>query len=460
MNPATLPFLELSSLQITAGTFLVIVAIATSLFLKLDLEKDFFIASVRTTLQLLAVGYILTWIFGSNSLTVNLISLLVMSLAAAQAVTSRLKKKNWKLFWAAQAAIILGVWPLGILFVEILFNEAGYTQAAIFVPFMGVLLGNALSAISLTFLGLHRIQTENLLEIETFMSLGARSLEACQRLYRELLRQALTPILNGMTIVGIVSLPGVMAGQILGGVDPLIAAQTQILLMLLVLVTSIACSLTALGLFHIYFMPGWLHQKIKPWGFEISASIRLAVWGPSGSGKTRLLKSMNGLDHEEIRKNFFSRSELKPQKNPTAPAIYLDQKPYFIPGTVEQNLKWPFQFSRNSEQAFDSDHLSLLLRALEFSPSILNQSVQNLSGGEAQLIHLVRALLLKPEIIYLDEPTASLDSHRTALVESLLKNWLAGKSSHQLVIITHSQDQIHRFCTQTLDLKEGRLRHA
>lgn len=460
MNPIdSIVTQNIGFLQLAFGAVLITAAIFSSRLIKLDLEKDFLIASLRTTIQLLVVGFILRWILGSDSLVVNLSSLFVMSVAAGQAVTSRLKNKTFKLFVTAQAAIVIGVWPLGLISIGILFQPSTFAKAAFFVPFMGVLLGNALSAISLTFLGLQRVQIENMLEIETFMALGASPAEACRRLYRDLLRNSLTPILNGMTIVGIVSLPGVMAGQVLGGVDPLVAAQTQILLMFVVLITSLTGALAALAIFHLYFMPAWLRRRNSRWSFQTHEPNRLAVSGPSGAGKSRLLKSMAGLDAEAIRQNLFFKSGMAPDENSFQRMIYVHQKPFFVPGTVEQNLKWPFQFSANAHQTYDSESAIRYIELLGLNSKVLQQSVSNLSGGEAQLINLTRSLLLKPEIFYLDEPTASLDSLRTASVENLLNNWLAENSSRRLVLITHSSDQIKRFCTQTLYLDEGKLKY-
>lgn len=443
------------------GAFaLVLAAIALSRFLKLDLEKDFFVASLRTTLQLLAVGFVLRWILGSDSLAVNLTALLVMSVAASQAVSSRLKEKTFRIFLAVQAAVLVGVWPMGLAFLGVIFGESAYTKAALFIPFMGVLLGNALSAVSLTFLGLERIRSENLLEVETFLALGATPFEACKRLYRDLLRHSLTPILNAMTIVGVVSLPGVMAGQLLGGVDPMSAARTQILVMLLVLITAMLGSITALALFHSHFMPSWMHQRDKTCTLRIADCRQLALSGPSGSGKSRLLKSMTGLDDENIQKDFFSRFPLASREPVTGRQIYLHQKPHFVPGTVEENLLWPLRFRANAGCLGDESSILKHLQSLGISPAVLRQSATTLSGGESQMIHLLRCLLINPEILFLDEPTASMDSQRVALVEKLLNEWVAEKDQRRFVIITHSVEQIRRICTGVLDLKEGRFHNS
>ncbi|MDG0816411.1 ABC transporter permease [Bdellovibrio svalbardensis] len=447
---------DFGNLQIAMAFVLVLVAMAISKLLKLDLKKDFFIASLRTTLQLIGVGYILRWVFKSESLVVNLLILLVMTLVAAQAVTSRLKQKNLKYYVAALVALLASVWPLGFIALEVFFRAQALQQSIFFIPFMGVLMGNALSAISLAFVGLERVRAENILEIETFKALGANSFEACQRLYRDLLRNALTPNLNGMTIVGIVSLPGVMAGQLIGGVDPVTAARFQILVMFLILLTAMVGTLVALGLNHFFFMPSWLTSQEQPWSFPLEQHEKLVLSGPSGTGKSRLLKSMRLLDLESVRATLQNKSSVKLLESSSLKTQYLHQRAFFIPGTVEENLRWPFSFKNNSEKIYKADRIQKFLKKLGLPPDILQKNATTLSGGEGQLIHLIRSLQFDPQVLFLDEPSSSLDSQKTELLEAFLDEWTQQKN-HSLVMITHNRDQTKRFASKVLLLKDEGL---
>jgi putative ABC transport system permease protein len=447
---------DFGNLQIALAFVLVFIAMAISKFLKLTLEKDFFIASLRTTVQLIGVGYILRWVLKSESLSVNLLILLVMTLVAAQAVTSRLKQKSLKYYVASLIALLCSVWSLGFLALEVFFRAEAIHQSIFFIPFMGVLMGNALSAISLAFVGLERVRAENILEIETFKALGANSFEACQRLYRDLLRSSLTPNLNGMTIVGIVSLPGVMAGQLIGGVDPLTAARFQILVMFLILLTAMIGTLIALGLNHFYFMPAWLTSKEQAWNFNIKKGEKIALSGPSGTGKSRLLKSMSLLDLETVRLNLQTKSPIKLVEESSFKSQYLHQKAHFIPGTVEDNLRWPYQFKIHKQERYQEKATLGLLTQLGLPADILHKNATTLSGGEAQLVHLVRSLQFQPQVLFLDEPSSSLDAHRTELLENFLNQWVQ-ENSHRLIMITHNREQIKRFASKTLLLKDGGL---
>jgi putative ABC transport system permease protein len=447
------------TLEIAMLVGLMLFTIAISKFLKLDLEKDFLVASLRTTVQLIGVGYILRWVLKSDSVVVNIFILLVMTLAAAQAVTSRLKQKNRKFFYAACVALFASVWPLGFIIIELFFSSTALTHSLFFIPFMGVLMGNALSAISLAFVGLERVRGENILEIETFKALGANSFEACRRLYRELLRNALTPIINGMTIVGIVSLPGFMAGQLIGGVDPVTAARFQILVMFLILLTALLGALMALLLNHFYFMPTWLTAPNSAWNFITDSASKLVLSGPSGMGKSRLLKSMTGLDDQHIREDINSKLAAPLLENSSLKIQYLHQKAHFVPGTVLENLHKPFEYTAHSAESFNQTSVLEMLTLLGLPAEILGKNAMTLSGGEAQLVHLVRALQLNPQVLFLDEPSSSLDAQRTALLESFLNHWVQ-KSDHRLVMITHSQEQTKRFASKVLLLTEGGLAYA
>lgn len=453
MTPSSFYTQDFSNAAAAIAAIFVILSVVASKILRLDLEKDFLVAAFRTTVQLIAIGFVLRWIFQSDSLGINLVVLFAMTVAAAQAVTARLKERSWKIYGSAFATLAASTWPFGLLSMAFFFSPKALLQTAFFVPFMGVLLGNTLSAISLVFLGTQRVRSENLLEIETLKALGATPLEACRRLYRDTLKQSLTPILNGMTVVGLVSLPGVMAGQVIGGVDPLLAARFQILVMFLILFAAVAGTLFALFLHHIWFMPKWLTESHKQWGFLIASGEKWALMGPSGIGKSRLLKSIVGLDKEEIRLNAEKNLSLI-HREETRSYVYVHQKPHFVPGSVEENLRHPFQFRKHRETRYDDSFVKRFLTYFEIPQNILCQEASTLSGGEAQLIHLLRSLQLGPQVLLLDEPTASLDAGRTVKLEAFLNDWVQ-ESARSLVTITHLKDQSLRFASKVIIFESG-----
>ncbi|WP_413291159.1 ABC transporter permease [Bdellovibrio sp. HCB337] len=457
MNNAALFSQHFGNLQIAGASLLILFAIGISRFFKLNLGKDIFIASIRTTFQLIAVGYILRWLLHVDSLASNLLVLLVMTLVAAQAIHSRLKDKTWKIYFASVAALFGSVWPLGLVSIELFFGGAAFQESLFFIPFIGVLMGNALSSISLSFVGLERARKENLLEIETFKALGATPFEACHRLYNEVLRSALTPIINGMTVVGIVSLPGVMAGQLIGGVDPLIAARFQILVMFLVCFTAMTGSLLAVFINHYFMMPSWLLPKHASLGFNFNAGDRVLLQGPSGVGKSRLLKSLVGLDVSSVRDNLKIQNGLELTPVTENFTQYVPQKAFFVPGTALENLQLPYQFKKHQGEHYNPQFVSQSLSELGMSEDILQKNAMTLSGGEGQIVHLLRSLQLDPHVLFLDEITAALDPQRAQKVEEFLTTWVSAKPQRSLVLISHRAEQAQHFANKVLTLENSQL---
>lgn len=449
MSGSALYTQDFGNWQILMAFVLVIISMLISKKLTLKLETDFFIASIRTIVQLLSVGYLLRWILKTDSIFVNLFILLIMSLVAAHAITSRLKVKSFKIFIVSLISLVLSVWILGLVVLSVFFNHHALSQAVFFIPFMGVLMGNALTAISLTFIALERIRAENLLEIETFKALGANSFEACQRLYRDLLRSSLNPILNGMTVVGIVSLPGIMSGQLIGGVDPLVAARFQILIMFLILLTAMLGSLIAICASHYAFMPRWLLDSEVKLMFPSVMGDKLALSGPSGVGKSRLLKSMSNLDGATMSANLKEYFKLNVIDQNLFKVHYLHQRCFFIPGSVEENLRFPYLFQSNSNEIYDAIWAQKMFEKLGLSKELLEKNALTLSGGEGQLVHFIRGIMLNPQILFLDEPFSSLDSNKIVLLESFLNEWVQ-KEDRRFVLISHDQEQINRLATKVL----------
>jgi putative ABC transport system permease protein len=233
-------------LEIGICSLLVLMCAAISFWRKQYLEKDFLIGSARTFIQLITLGYALTWIFKNDSLLVILGVSLVMTLNSALHSKSRVEVKYKALLWDNFLATALAIWPLAIIGSALQHGNRLW-QAEVFLPLLGVLLGNTLNGISVgvDFFGTELKARKE--EVISLLALGATPREATRHINLRALKLAMTPTLNSMASMGIVSIPGMMFGQILGGNSPTDAAITQVIIMFL-LVTA-TYSATNLALF-------------------------------------------------------------------------------------------------------------------------------------------------------------------------------------------------------------------
>jgi putative ABC transport system ATP-binding protein len=200
----------------------------------------------------------------------------------------------------------------------------------------------------------------------------------------------------------------------------------------------------------------WLIRDVT---FTVTSGDRIAIVGPSGAGKTvllRLLALLDSPDEGEIR---FRR---RPILDPDYPCyrsqvVYLHQRPHLLEGTVELNLRWPFRLKVHHQQHYDPARVVEDLARLHRPASFLERSTADLSGGEAQIVALLRAMQLGPLVLLLDEPTASADPATTRAIEQLVLDWCEADSRRALLCVTHQPDQVRRWTRRTLPLSQGRI---
>lgn len=210
---------------------------------------------------------------------------------------------------------------------------------------------------------------------------------------------------------------------------------------------------------------GRLHREKSNWllrdiSLAIGAGDRIALTGPTGSGKTVLLRSLAMLDAVEEGTILWEGNPPKPDEVPgyRARAIYLTQQAKLFEGTVEQNLQLAYSLAVHRDRAYARDHILTYLDHLGRDKHFLALDVANLSGGEMQIVALLRAIQLDPTILLLDEPTASLDEATTRQIEQLVSDWMSVADTRRAFVwVTHDAAQANRVAKRTLHFRDGQL---
>jgi putative ABC transport system permease protein len=243
-------YIPISLEQVALAALLMLVDIVLSLWLRLGLERRLIVASVRMTAQLLLVGFILTWIFRLSAPGPILLVGSVMASIAGITAVQRTSRRFPGIFWDSlvsvfgAAFVVTGVALAGIIRVR------PWYEAQYFIPVLGMVLGNMLNGVSLALDRYLDGLTTGRDGIEMLLALGATSWEASHRALRDGLRVGMVPTVNSMMVMGVVSLPGMMTGQILAGAKPSDAVRYQIVIMFVI---SSATALAAIGVLLLAF---------------------------------------------------------------------------------------------------------------------------------------------------------------------------------------------------------------
>ena len=228
-------YLELSNLRVGLATAMVLVNAVISIFLRLKLEGSLLVASLRTILQLTLIGFALEIIFAESRPGAVIGFAIFMTIAAGWTAVSRLKRSYRGIWLNTVLSMWVSSWFIGLYAVTfVLQGIEPWYQAQYVIPILGMILGNTLNGISIGLDTILDAFVSRRLEIETRLSLGASRWEACRPEVQHAVRNGMMPIINSMMIVGLVSLPGMMTGQLLSGTAPIDAIKYQITIMFLI----------------------------------------------------------------------------------------------------------------------------------------------------------------------------------------------------------------------------------
>ena len=228
--------MDLTILQLAAAYLFVLLLLVVFRRRGIRREKQILIAATRMTLQLTVMGYILMYVFHEPSWWLTSLMVVVMVAFAVYNSWKRVKEplsKDLKKIMAG--SLILGSLLISGMFIILILQVQPWFNPQYFIPITGMIVGNAMTGISL---GANKLCWEmkaQQIKIENSLMLGAEPKDAVHQIVNDAFDSAILPTMNNMLTMGIVSLPGMMTGQILSGTIPLTAIRYQIGIMLAIL---------------------------------------------------------------------------------------------------------------------------------------------------------------------------------------------------------------------------------
>lgn len=220
--------------ELLLSVIFVIIPLIIAVVLKLGLTKDIIIASVRSIIQLLIVGMILTFVFDSHNALYTILMILVMIAAASQNVIkkgTRIPGIKW--------IIILTLTTVEVVSMAIMlgFGILDFVPQQI-IPISGMIIGNCM-VLSLLFVNKFTDELERSEEtITLILSFGGQPKDAVSRTLKSSIQTSMIPTIESQKTIGLVQLPGMMSGLIIGGADPMEAVMYQLLILFLILTNA------------------------------------------------------------------------------------------------------------------------------------------------------------------------------------------------------------------------------
>jgi len=228
--------ISLGTIDLILAALLVLALAGITLWARLGIGRSILIASVRTVLQLLLIGLVLQALFDHAHLGWVALMATVMLLIAGYEVMAR-QQRRFKGIWGyglGTLTMFVSSFAVTVLALTTMVGPTPWWEPQYAIPLLGMLLGNTMTGIAL---GLDRLTQSIWRErrvIEARLALGETWVDATATMRREASRSGLMPTINAMAAAGLVSLPGMMTGQILAGIPPIEAVKYQILIMFLI----------------------------------------------------------------------------------------------------------------------------------------------------------------------------------------------------------------------------------
>lgn len=218
---------------------------ACSLYISLGIHKALGVAVLRMIIQLTLVGYILRFVFQSSSPWMVIGYIMIMMAAATYEIANRQDKTiaRWWLYGMGGSALVSSTLVVVAIGLASAVRPSPWYAPREVIPLMGIILGNAMNGASVALKALFNAGLQQRRAIEAQLAIGIPYYMAMKPHIRSSVQLALIPTMNTMAAAGIVTMPGIMTGQLLAGMDPVGAVRYQIILLSLLITANLMCSL-------------------------------------------------------------------------------------------------------------------------------------------------------------------------------------------------------------------------
>ncbi|MBL1436467.1 MAG: iron export ABC transporter permease subunit FetB [Rhodobacteraceae bacterium] len=243
-------YVQLSYFDIALASVFLLLSGVVALWLQLGITRNLAFATVRMVVQLLLVGLLLKSLFAIQSPWLTLLVALFMAGFAAREIWARQERrlKGWRGLAMGGGAMGASVGVVALMALALIVQPDPWWHPRFALPLLGMIMGNAMTGVSLSLDTLHTALNREQRAIEAQLLLGANKWQAMRPFIRQAMRAGFMPSINAMAAIGLVSLPGMMTGQILSGVDPNEAVKYQLMVMFLIAgATGMAVILATLG---------------------------------------------------------------------------------------------------------------------------------------------------------------------------------------------------------------------
>ncbi|QGY39075.1 iron export ABC transporter permease subunit FetB [Pseudodesulfovibrio cashew] len=240
--------IEIGPLQLALCLGFVMLAGGASLYHRLGLGRDLAVGTVRTFAQLFLMGYVLKFVFEVNFSWLVMLIFTGMITAAVHIIRGRVSERSIPFVVPTFVSMLLSYALVTTVVTAVIVGAKPWWTPRYFIPLAGMIVGNSMTAIAIALERLFSDLKARRAEVEMKLALGADYREASQDILRGAVKAGMIPSINSLMAVGLVSLPGMMTGQILSGTDPLMAIRYQIVVMLMIVAATSLGAVLVTGL--------------------------------------------------------------------------------------------------------------------------------------------------------------------------------------------------------------------